>query len=242
MLWPNGSKIRPYVSSSFGPRRAPVAGASTYHRGTDFSHTFQRIRAIAAGRVVNVGAVPGWSAGGTQVWIQHDGFFSKSLHMVNGSPVVRAGDWVSEGQDLGQMGRTGTATDTHLHLELTPGAVHYANTGQVDPVAFITNRLAESAGGVTPTVPAPTTGADMFIFYAGTLSASNAYLATYDGRVLKVRPTVGVEAVALIAAQPQIPRVQLTAAQVIDLCAQGGYVFKDGVGHYDGVPSYRPGS
>ena len=69
-----------------------------------------------------------------------------------------------------------------------------------------------------------------------------AYLASYDGRVLKVRPTVGVEATALIAAQPPIPRVQLTGDQVVDLCAQGGYVFKNGVGYYDGVPSYRPGS
>lgn len=147
VVWPNGTKTKPYVSSSFGPRRAPVPGASTYHRGTDFSHTFGRVRAIAAGRVVVVGTPPGWLGGGTQVWIQHDGFFSKSLHMVSGSPAVRVGDWVSAAQDLGEMGETGTATDVHLHFEIAPGAVHYRNTGQVDPVPFITSRLASTAGG-----------------------------------------------------------------------------------------------
>lgn len=106
-----------------------------------------------------------------------------------------------------------------------------------DPNPWVSPAVA--AGSSSP-IAIPTTGVDMFLFYAGTLSPSNAYLATYDGRALKVRPTVGVEATALIAASPQIPRVQLTAAQVIDLCAQGGYTFKAGVGYYDGVASYRP--
>ncbi len=76
-MWPNGLRTKPYVSSAFGPRKAPVAGASTYHRGTDFSHTFSEIRAVADGQVKVVGTPSTWRAGGTQVWVQHNGFFTR---------------------------------------------------------------------------------------------------------------------------------------------------------------------
>lgn len=146
-VWPNGSKSEPHVSSSFGPRRAPIPGASTYHRGTDFSHTFSLIRAVAAGTVV---AIDVWPALGHSVWIQHDGCFSKSGHMKN-RPIVKVGETVTAGRILGVMGQTGTATDDHLHFEITPGRYHRSNTGQVDPVPFITARLATTAGGSSGT-------------------------------------------------------------------------------------------
>ena len=153
MLWPNGSTVRPHVSSSFGPRSAPVAGASRVHRGTDFTG-FSYVRSIAPGRVVVVGAPGGWGGGGTQVWVQHDGFFTRSMHLRAGSTQVRVGQWVEAGQVLGAMGMTGTASGVHHHLEVTPGNVHYSNTGQVDSVPFISNRLsAPSGGGGTPIIP-----------------------------------------------------------------------------------------
>lgn len=144
-LWPNGSKSKPYVSSAFGPRNINVPNASKNHKGTDFSHTFSIIRAVEAGQVKVAGTPPGWAGGGTQVWVQHDGFFSKSLHA--SSLLVKAGQFVREGDPLAVMGRTGTASDVHLHLEITEGNVHYSNTGQVDPVKFIQNRLAGTSGG-----------------------------------------------------------------------------------------------
>lgn len=147
MLWPDGSKTKPYVSSAFGPRKAPIAGASTNHKGTDFSNTFSLIRAVAAGRVV---AINLWPALGYSVWIQHDGFFSKSGHMKS-QPAVKVGEDVTEGRIVGVMGKTGTATDTHLHFEITPGSFHTSNTGQVDPVPFIANRIAGTSGGGTST-------------------------------------------------------------------------------------------
>lgn len=148
-VWPSGSTSKPYVSSAFGPRKAPIAGASTYHRGTDFSHTFSVIRAVADGIVSVAGKPNGWTNGGTQVWIQHDGFFTRSLHMSSIWSGIRAGVRVVAGQELGIMGRTGTATDTHLHFEVSPGKVHFSNSGQVDPVPFIANRVAAPAGGGT---------------------------------------------------------------------------------------------
>src|SRR6478736_1605339 len=151
MRWPNGSQTRPNVSSPFGPR-AGGGGASTNHKGCDFTGVGQ-VRAIAAGRVVVVGTPSGWSGGGRQVWIQHDGFFTKSMHL--GSYAVSNGAWVEEGQYIGTQDTTGTATGSHLHLEVTLGNVHCANTGQIDPVPFIQNRLtagAPAGGGSTDSV------------------------------------------------------------------------------------------
>lgn len=144
MLWPNGTKTKPYVTSAFGPRNIPVANASRNHKGTDMVG-FRTVRAVADGVVKVAGTPGGWTGGGNQVWVQHDGFFSKSLHLASRS--VRVGDRVSAGDDLGEMGETGTASDVHLHLEITPGSLHYWNTGQVDPVKFISSRTASAAGG-----------------------------------------------------------------------------------------------
>lgn len=138
MRWPNGSATRPHISSHFGLRSAPKIGASTYHRGTDFTG-FNQVRAVAAGRVVRTGTPSGWYAGGRQVWIQHDGYFTKSLHLSYIS--VANGAWVEEGDVVGIMGATGTATGIHLHFELTLGTHHLSNVGQIDAAEFIANHM-----------------------------------------------------------------------------------------------------
>lgn len=150
-VWPNGSKSKPHVSSPFGPRNINVPNASKNHKGTDFSQTFTIIRAVEAGQVKVAGTPGGWSGGGIQVWVQHDGYFSKSLHAA--SLLARNGQWVREGDPLCVMGETGTASDPHLHFEITYGNVHYSNTGQVDPVPFIAARIGGSgaaSGGSSP--------------------------------------------------------------------------------------------
>lgn len=143
MRYPNGSQSRPPVTSSFGPRNA-TGGASSYHRGTDMVG-FDQVRAVADGRVVAVGTPGGWSAGGRQVWIQHDGYFTRSLHL--GSAAVSVGQQVREGDFIGTMDTTGTAQGKHLHFELTPGNWHASNSGQVDPMPYIAARLS-AAGPV----------------------------------------------------------------------------------------------
>lgn len=150
-VWPNGSKTKPYVSSGFGARNLANPNASKFHRGMD-TVGFSTVRAVEDGVVRVVGTPGGWSGGGTQVWIQHDGFFSRSLHLA--SYTVRVGQQVKAGDPIGVMGRTG-AIDIHLHLEISPGTVHYSNTGQIDPVPFITNRIGSFAGGETTAPPAP---------------------------------------------------------------------------------------
>ncbi|GAA1147842.1 hypothetical protein GCM10009651_35720 [Microbacterium natoriense] len=146
-LWPNGSAVRPTISSSFGPRKAPVAGASTFHRGTDFVG-YVAVRAVADGQVKVVGTPYGWSAGGVQVWVQHDGFLSRSMHL--SSTTVRDGQYVHAGDQLGVMGRTGNVSGVHHHLEIVVGGV------QVDPVPFLSSRVGgvpASGGASKPADP-----------------------------------------------------------------------------------------
>ena len=65
----------------------------------------------------------------------------------------------------------------------------------------------------------------MFLFN-GVSVPGQFYIGAYRGKVFEARPTLGVEAKALLAAIPQIPRVQLPDADMIELCRQGGYVAK----------------
>lgn len=141
MLWPNGSKTRPRITSPFGPRKAPVAGASTFHRGTDFVG-FSTVRAIAAGRVERVGTPSGWGGGGLQVWLRHgDGSLSRYMHLRSYS--VHVGQSVAEGGTLGVMGATGNVSGVHLHLEIVPAGA----AAQVDAVGYIQARLSTAARG-----------------------------------------------------------------------------------------------
>lgn len=142
MLWPNGTTARPNVSSQYGMRWHPILKRWKLHAGCDLTG-YQLVRAIAPGKVVAVGVPTGWTAGGIQVWVQHDGFLSRSMHLKS-APPVRFGDVIPEGRILGVMGMTGGADGIHHHLEVVVNGV------QVDPIPFITNRLATAAGGKAP--------------------------------------------------------------------------------------------
>lgn len=145
MLWPNGSKTRPTITSGYGWRIHPVTHARKLHAGVDLTG-FSLVRAIEAGVVVAVGTPRGWEGGGIQVWIQHSGYLSRSMHLKN-TPAVRVGEAVVEGRILGVVGMTGTATGVHHHLEIV------VNGAQIDPIPFITARIAAAAGNTTKTTP-----------------------------------------------------------------------------------------
>lgn len=112
---PAGTVTRPLTSfNSFG---APYAG----HKGTDYmADGGTPIYSIADGVVVaSTENGPGW---GVYVKIAHNigGQTVTSLyaHMTYGTRRVTVGDTVSAGQLIGQVGDTGRAYGTHLHLEI----------------------------------------------------------------------------------------------------------------------------
>lgn len=145
MLWPNGTRTRPAISSPFGPRKG---GAFSVHYGTDFIG-FTTIHAVAAGKVTFAGLLN--PAAGYTIIVDHGGGIT-SVYMHNDYHHVRKGDHVAEGEPIAVMGDSGNATGDCCHLEIRIKGV------SVDPVPYITARLTPgsgyAAGGeVTPPVP-----------------------------------------------------------------------------------------
>lgn len=118
-----------YISSAFGYRKAPTAGASTYHQGIDMAcPQGTPIYATRAGTVTRASYQAGGA--GYYVAIDHgDGFGSIYMHMTH--YVVSAGQKVSAGQLIGYVGSTGVSTGAHLHF-----GISYAGT-YVNPLAYI---------------------------------------------------------------------------------------------------------
>ena len=132
------------ITSRFGPRTPPAGGASSMHLGTDIgAPSGTPVYAAAAGTVTFSQATP---TGGNEVWIQHaGGILTKYLH--HSTVRVSRGQVVAQGQQIGTVGKTGTATGNHLHFE-----THVNGTPQ-DPQPFM------AARGITLGTGAPTTPA-----------------------------------------------------------------------------------
>lgn len=133
--WPFASGVP--ISGVFGHRIAPCSnGCSSDHKGVDFAPGLGApIQAIADGVVRE--AVPTDSGGlGVHLVIDHviDGQLVTSVygHQLPGSLLVKAGDAVKVGQQIGQVGNTGASTGPHLHLE-----IHVADGTPVDPFAWL---------------------------------------------------------------------------------------------------------
>lgn len=117
------------ISSPFGNRKAPKAGASTYHQGIDMAcPSGTPIYATRAGTVT----VASYQAGGAgyYVSINHgDGFASIYMHMTR--YVVSKGQSVTQGQLIGYVGSTGISTGPHLHFGISYGGTY------VNPMAYL---------------------------------------------------------------------------------------------------------
>ena len=117
-VWPTTARR---ISSPFGNRTSPTAGASSYHQGIDIDgNTGDPVWAARAGIVI----VAGWSnAAGNYVKIDHrDGFQSIYMHLNSFS--TSSGAVVSAGQTIGTMGATGVATGDHLHFGIMQNGVY----------------------------------------------------------------------------------------------------------------------
>ena len=127
-----GTWLRPcsytYMSSPFGFRTSPTAGASSYHQGVDLAAPANT--PVYATRSGIVTTTTYSSSAGYYVTINHgDGFSSIYMHLNN--YVVSAGQAVSAGQLIGYVGRTGIATGYHLHFGIA------YNGAYVNPCAYV---------------------------------------------------------------------------------------------------------
>jgi murein DD-endopeptidase MepM/ murein hydrolase activator NlpD len=123
------------ITSNFGHRHAPKAGASTNHKGVDFGargdDRSPDILASADGIVLFAGRKSGY---GNTVIIGHaDGSQTLYGHMT-GDHMPAMGSEVQQGQVIGEMGSSGNSTATHLHYEQRNGST--ARQPKVNGVAL----------------------------------------------------------------------------------------------------------
>ena len=122
-------KFEPRITSHFSRRRLhPVHNTVRAHTGVDYGAPHgAAVVAVADGTVVSAGWAGG---GGNQVRIRHQsGMETYYMHLSAYGPGVHTGAHVEQGQTIGRVGATGTATGPHLHFSLK------RNNAFVDPVA-----------------------------------------------------------------------------------------------------------
>ncbi len=115
-------KFEPRVTSGFSLRRLhPVDRVFKAHLGVDYgAPTGSSVVSVAAGVVVSAAFSGG---GGNMVHVQHPGGFETYyLHLSSYGAGIRAGARVAQGQLLGRVGMTGSATGPHLDYRLKRGA------------------------------------------------------------------------------------------------------------------------
>jgi murein DD-endopeptidase MepM/ murein hydrolase activator NlpD len=131
----------PRVSSGFSHRRLhPVHRVYRPHLGVDYAAPHgSPVVAVAAGSVVSAGYS---GAAGLMVRLRHtNGFESYYLHLSKLGSGVRAGARVQQGQLIGRVGATGTATGPHLDYRLRRNGVFvnplnvHRNMPPGDPIA-----------------------------------------------------------------------------------------------------------
>lgn len=114
-----------YRSQRFGctgyPAERPFGKCDHFHRGIDIAKSDgscgSDVLAVHSGTVHMAGQLPGGapSYGAIVVEINHgDGWFSVVTHLQR--ETVTVGQHVSQGQKIGEHGRTGNATGCHVHL------------------------------------------------------------------------------------------------------------------------------
>ncbi len=109
------------ITSPFGNRTSPTAGASSNHLGIDLdSTTGTTVIASRPGVVVEAGHT---NAAGNYVKIDHgDGYSSIYMHLNNYN--VSTGQVVGGGQSIGEVGATGITTGDHLHFSITHNGIY----------------------------------------------------------------------------------------------------------------------
>lgn len=104
-----------WISSGFGERNDPFTGKKAQHEGLDFAGTRgTEVVAVASGAVTWAGPRQGY---GNLLEINHgNGYVTRYAH--NDKLLVKAGDTVTAGQEVAEMGKTGRASSPHVHFEV----------------------------------------------------------------------------------------------------------------------------
>lgn len=127
--------IRPcpgVITSGYGPRKAPIPGASTYHKGVDIgAPPGTPVKAVADGTVVHSAFD---NTNGNKIRIDHGKVNGKNvastcIHL--NARYVQKGQKVKQGAIIGTVGNTGNSGGPHLHISV------YEDNNSVNPAKYI---------------------------------------------------------------------------------------------------------
>lgn len=125
-LWPCPASTR--ITSNYGPRTSPTAGASSYHKGIDIGAPNGSAIIAAQGGTVLVSAYS--ASAGNYLIVNHgknaNGVTICTVYMHCSKLNVSAGQTVSKGQTIALVGSTGISTGPHLHFGVTENG-NYVN-------------------------------------------------------------------------------------------------------------------
>lgn len=124
--WP--LNVSGVITSTFGYRDQPTAGASTYHKGIDIAAPTGTAVVAAAGGTVTTASYQ--SAAGNYIMVYH-GNSTYTVYMHLSAINVSVGDTVSKGQTIGAVGSTGVSTGPHLHFGVN------VNGAYVNPLNYV---------------------------------------------------------------------------------------------------------
>ena len=132
-----GMPVSGRISSNFGMRRHPLLGFMRMHKGIDIGAAWgSPIYAAIEGTVQFAGRSAGY---GNFVKLSHAGGIASGYgHMSR--ILVRPGQRVSRGQQIGAVGSTGMSTGPHLHWEV------WRNGVSVNPRGFSFSSVATLSG------------------------------------------------------------------------------------------------
>ena len=117
--WPCPSSHN--VTSPFGDRNSPTAGASSNHKGIDIGASSGSPIVAAAAGTVTVSTYS--ESAGNYVTIDHgNGFHTVYMHA--SARYVKVGQKVSAGQQIAAVGSTGYSTGPHLHFGVMKNGVY----------------------------------------------------------------------------------------------------------------------
>lgn len=140
----NGTFIFPvatysYISSRFGERIHPITGELKNHNGMDIAaNSGTAVYAADGGKVV----LAEWYGGyGNCIMIEHGNGY-KTLYGHLSYIGVKNGQYVNQGDTIGQVGSTGNSTGPHLHFEV------YSNGSRIDPEQFYSGLNISADAGV----------------------------------------------------------------------------------------------
>ena len=122
------------ITSGYGQRGQPTAGASTNHKALDIGVRYVTVYAPADGYVVMASRQSGY---GNFIMIKHsDNLYTCYGHL--SSYKVSAGQTVSRGQAIAVSGNTGVSTGPHLHFEVRTSSSY---SSRVNPLNYISDSV-----------------------------------------------------------------------------------------------------